>query len=141
MDKRFLISGVALTIAAAVLGFVVHGLLLNADYAALVPTIMRAPEDANRYMQWMLLADAAIGFGMTWIYRQGYTASRPALGQGLRCGFAVALVSTIPMFLIYYAVEPLPGMLVVKQLIFSTLQMLLLGLLVAFLNPSRKVAG
>jgi hypothetical protein len=140
MDKRFLISGVAMTIAAAVLGFVVHGLLLNADYAALVPTIMRAPEDASHYMQWMLLADAAIGFGLTWIYRQGYTASRPALGQGLRCGFAVALVSTIPMFLIYYAVEPLPGMLVVKHLIFSTLQMLLLGLLVAFLNPSPKVS-
>ena len=136
MDKRFLISGVAMTIAAAVLGFVVHGLLLNADYTALVPTIIRAPEDANHYMQWMLLADAAIGFGMTWIYRQGYTASRSALGQGLRCGVAVALVSTIPMFLIYYAVEPLPGMLVAKQLIFSTVQMLLLGVLVAFLNPS-----
>lgn len=141
MDKRSLISGVAMTIAAAALGFVVHGLLLNADYAALVPAVMRAPEDASHYMQWMLLADAAIGFGMTWIYRQGYTASRPALGQGLRCGIAVALVSTIPMFLIYYAVEPLPGMLVAKQLIFSTVQMLLLGLLVAFLNPSPKVAG
>jgi len=141
MDKRFLISGLAMTIAAAVLGFIVHGLLLNADYGALVPTIIRAPEDANHYMQWMLLADAAIGFGMTWIYRQGYTASRPALGQGLRCGFAVALVSTIPMFLIYYAVEPLPGILVAKQLIFSTVQMLLLGLLVALLNPSPKVAG
>jgi len=138
MDKRLLISGVAMTIAAAVLGFVVHGLLLNADYAALVPTIIRAPEDANHYMQWMLLADAAIGFGMTWIYRQGHTVSKSAIGQGLRCGFAVALVSTIPMFLIYYAVEPLPGMLVVKQLVFSTVQMLLLGVLVALLNPSPK---
>jgi hypothetical protein len=44
------------------------------------------------------------------------------------------------MFLIYYAVEPLPGMLVAKQLIFSTVQMLLLGVLAAFLNPSPKSA-
>jgi hypothetical protein len=89
---------------------------------------------------WMVLADVAYGFGITWIYRQGYTASRSALGQGLRCGFAVALVSTIPMFLIYYAVEPLPGMLVAKQLAFSTVQMLVLGVLVALLNPSPKSA-
>ncbi len=134
MDKRFLISGVALTVAAAVLGFVVHGLLLASDYTALGP-IMRTPEDSAHYMPWMLLADAAIGFGITWIYRQGYTPAKSAIGQGLRCGFAVALVSTIPMFLIYYAVEPLPGMLVAKQLIFSTVQILLLGMFAALLNP------
>ena len=141
MDKRFWISGLTLTIAAAVLGFVVHGLLLNADYAALVTAgIMRAPQDANHYMQWMLTADLAIGFGFTWIYRQGYTASRSAIGQGLRCGLAIAMVSTIPMFLIYYAVEPMPGMLVCKQLIFSTIQMLVIGVLAALLNPAPKAA-
>jgi hypothetical protein len=139
MDKRFWISGVAMSIAAMLLGFVVHGLILKPDYAAL-GAMMRTDEDAARFMQWMLLADAAIGFGFTWIYRQGYTASRSAIGQGLRCGFAIALVSTIPMFLIYYAVEPLPGMLVAKQLILSTVQMLVLGVLAAYLNPAPKSA-
>jgi len=128
-----------MTIATALLGFVVHGVLLNADYTAL-GAIMRTPDDSAHYMQWMLLADAAIGFGFTWIYRQGYTASKSALGQGLRCGFAIALVSVIPMFLIYYAVEPLPGMLVVKQECFSLLEMLLLGALVALLNPSPRTS-
>ncbi len=138
MEKRFLISGVALTVAAAVLGFVVHGLLLASDYTALGP-IMRTPADSAHYMPWMLLADAAIGFGITWIYRQGYTPAKSAIGQGLRCGFAVALVSTIPMFLIYFAIEPLPGMLVAKQLIFSTVQMLLLGMFAALLNPRPNI--
>lgn len=139
MNMRFLLSGVVLTIASALLGFLVHGWLLAGDYTALGP-IMRTPEDSAHYMQWMLLADAAIGFGIAWIYRQGYTPMRSALGQGLRCGFAVALVGTIPMFLIYYAVEPMPGMLVAKQLVFSTVQMLLLGVLVALLNPAPKSA-
>ncbi len=138
MDKRFWISGVAMTIAAALLGFVVHGVLLNADYTAL-GAVMRTPEDSAHFMPWMLLADAAIGFGFTWIYRQGYTPAKSAIGQGLRCGFAIALVSVVPMFLIYYAVEPLPGMLVVKQESFSLIEMLLLGVLVAMLNPSPKV--
>ncbi len=138
MDKRFWISGVAMTIAAALLGFVIHGLLLAGDYALLTPKVMRTPEDSNNFMQWMLLADVAYGFGITWIYRQGYTPAKSAIGQGLRCGFAVALVSTIPMFLIYYAVEPLPGMLVAKQEGFALVQMLLLGVLAALLNPRPK---
>jgi len=137
MGMRFWISGVVMTIAAAALGFVVHGVLLAGDYHAL-GAIMRTDEDSAHYLQWMLLADAAIGFGITWIYRQGYTASKSALGRGLRCGIAVALVSVIPMFLIYYAVEPLPGMLVIKQECFSLVEMLLLGAIVALLNPSPK---
>ena len=139
MNARFWISAVVMTIAAALLGFVVHGVLLAADYTALGP-LMRTPEDSAHYLQWMLLADAAIGFGFTWIYRQGFTPMKSAIGQGLRCGVAIALVSVIPMFLIYYAVEPLPGALVVKQLIFSTVQMLLLGVLVSLLNPAPKPA-
>ena len=42
------------------------------------------------------------------------------------------------MFLIYYAVEPMPGMLVAKQIAFSTVQMLVLGVLAAWLNPAPK---
>lgn len=126
MDKRFWISGLLMTVAAMMLGFVVHGVLLKPDYAAPGP-IMRTDGDSAHFMQWMLLADAAIGFGIAWIYRQGYTPAKSAIGQGLRCGFAVALVSTIPMFLISYAVEPLPGTLVMKQELFATLQMLFLA--------------
>lgn len=140
MDKRFWTSGIVLTVVAGLLGFVIHGLLLKGDYSAL-GAIMRSDEDASHYMfPWMLLADIAYGFGITWIYRQGYTATRSAIGQGLRCGFAIALASTIPMFLIYYAVEPLPGMLVCKQLAFSTVQMLILGVLASMLNPAPKSA-
>lgn len=141
MDKRFWISGLVLTIAAGLCGFLIHGLLLKPDYAALGP-IMRSDEDSAHYIfPWMVLADLAYGFGITWIYRQGWTPGRTAIAQGLRCGLAIALVSTIPMFLIYYAVEPLPSNLVAKQLIFSTVQMLLLGVLVALLNPSPKATG
>ena len=139
MNVRFWISGVVMTIAAGLFGFVVHGALLAADYTALGP-MMRSPADSAHYVQWMLLADAAIGFGITWIYRQGFTPGKSTIGQGLRCGLAVALVSTIPMFLIYYAVEPMPWALVQKQLIFSFIQMLLLGVLVSLLNPAPKTA-
>ncbi|HEV8692692.1 MAG TPA: hypothetical protein VGQ93_00675 [Lysobacter sp.] len=135
MDKRFWISGVVMTIAAALLGFVVHGHLLANDYGTLVGTVMRSPEEANGLMQWMLLADVCIGFAMTWIYRQGISSGKSTWGQGLRFGLAVALLTVIPQFLIYYVVTRMPAALVHKQLIFDTVRMVLLGVLVAYLNP------
>jgi hypothetical protein len=54
--------------------------------------------------------------------------------QGLRFGLAIALVSTVPYFLIYYAVQPTPGTLVLKQIVFDGAGMLLTGVAAAALN-------
>ena len=99
---------------------------------------MRAPGDAQRYLPYMLCAHLLIGFGLTWLYRKGIDTARPSIGQGLRFGSAVAVMSTIPGYLIYYAVQPLPEMLVLKQVLYSTAAMLLLGMLLGWLNPGRK---
>ena len=139
MDKRFWVCGIVVSIAALLLDFLIHGVLLQADYAALVPTgLYRGPEDANAYMPYMFAAHLLIGFGLTWLYRKGIDSGRTAIGQGLRFGAAVAVMATIPGYLIYYAVQPLPAALVHKQMIYSTIAMLLLGMLLAWLNPGRK---
>lgn len=139
MDKRFWICGILVSIAAMLLDYLVHGVLLLGDYNALVAGgIMRNQTEAQQYMPYMLAAHLLIGFGLTWLYRQGVDHARPPLGQGLRFGLAVAAMSTIPGYLIYYAVQPLPAPLVHKQMLLGTAAMLLLGLLLAFLNPARK---
>ena len=139
MDKRFWICGIVVSVAALLLDFLVHGVLLQADYAALVPNgIYRGPEDANAYMPYMVAAHLLIGFGLTWLYRKGAESGKPALGQGLRFGAAVAVMATIPGYLVYYAVQPLPAALVHKQMLYGSAAMLLLGLLLAWLNPGRK---
>ncbi len=137
MDKRFWISGVIMTIATLLVGMVVHGMLLKADYAAL-PNIMRGESEQMNYMQWMILAHVLMGFALTWIYRQGVDSGKGVIGQGLRFGLAIICLMTIPMFLIYYSVQQLPSALVHKQMIFDSIAMLLLGVLVAYLNPRRK---
>jgi hypothetical protein len=139
MGKRFWICGIVVSAAALLLDFLVHGVLLQADYNALVPAgLYRAPADASAYMPYMLGAHVLIGFGLTWLYRKGVRPGRSAFGQGLRFGAAVAAMSTIPGYLIYYAVQPLPAGLVHKQMLFSTIATLLLGLLLAWLNPARR---
>ena len=61
------------------------------------------------------------------------------LMQGLRFGLAIALLATVPNYLIYFAVQPNPGLLVVKQIVFDTLAMLATGAAAAALNRPATV--
>ena len=94
MGGRFWISGVVMSVLFLMSGFVVHGVLLHNDYAQL-PNLLRPEAEAQGYFMWMLLADALMGFGFTWIYRKGREAGKAAVGQGLRFGIAIAVLMTI----------------------------------------------
>jgi hypothetical protein len=58
--------------------------------------------------------------------------------QGLRFGAAIAVMTTIPTHLIYFAVERLPADLAIKQIVLDTICILLVGLLAAWLNKTRN---
>jgi hypothetical protein len=139
MDKRFWISAVVVFVVALVLGFVVHGGLLGGDYAKL-PNLFRQPPEAQGYLPWLVLANAVFALGFAWIYRQGREAGKPFLGQGVRYGIAIAVLMTIPTYLIYYAVQPMPGALVVKQIVFDTIAVVILGIVVAAIDRPPQPA-
>jgi len=139
MGGRFWISVVVMSVLSLGIGFVVHGVLLHGDYS-LLPNLLRPEAEAQGYFAWMLLADALMGFGFTWIYRKGREAGKPALGQGLRFGMAIAALMTIPMYLIYYAVQPWPGAVVVKQIVYDVIGVLVMGVVVALINQGPKSA-
>ena len=139
MDKRFWISGVVMSIATLLVGFLVHGTLLAGDYKALGAMYRPEAEQMN-YFPYMIAAHVLMGFAMTWIYRQGIDSGKGVVGQGLRFGLALALFSAIPWYLIYYAVQPLPAALAHKQMIFDTIGLLLMGVLVAYLNPRSRTS-
>jgi hypothetical protein len=132
-------SVAALSVLSLLIGFVIHAFVLGPEYAQLA-SLFRPPEDAQNYFGFMLLAHVFIGAGITWVYRQGRDA-KPFLAQGLRFGAAMIVLITIPMYLTYYAVQPMPGMLVAKQIVFSALGMLLLGIVAAWINQRDVARG
>jgi hypothetical protein len=138
MGKRFLIAWVVVFIAWMAGSFIVHGTLLHADYAAL-GNLFRSEAEAGQKFPLMLLAHVILAGAFVWIYSRGVEDS-PWSGQGFRFGLAVALLTIVPTYLIYYVVQPMPGQMVVKQIVFDGTLMILLGLLVAFLyRGGRRV--
>ena len=71
MNKKFVISSLVMAFASLMLGFVVHAVILQGDYARL-PALFRSETQSQNYFGYMLLAHLFIGIGLTWIYRQGH---------------------------------------------------------------------
>ncbi len=139
MNKKFLISWVVIFVIWMVGSFVVHGLLLGADYANAQPTLMRPEAEQQSMFHWMLIAHISLAGAFVWIYGRGID-DKPWMQQGIRYGIAVALLAVIPVYMIYYAVQPTPGMLVIKQSVFDTVLIVILGIVVAFLNKPKATA-
>lgn len=132
MSKKFWISVVAIFVMSMAIGFLVHGMILGPEYVKL-GSMFRSEADGAKYFPVMLLAHVFLAVGFTWVYLRG-REDKPFVGQGLRYGAAVAVLSTIPVYLIYLAVQPMPEALVFKQLAFDTAGMLAMGVVVAWIN-------
>lgn len=129
MGKRFLLAWFVVFIAWFAGSFVVHGVLLHADYAHL-SGMFRPESEAQPFLPLMLLAHVIMSGAFVWIYSRGVEAG-PWPGQGMRFGVAVALLTVVPTYLIYYVVQPMPGTTVMKQIVFDGILVVLLGLVVA----------
>ena len=131
MNRRFLIAWVVIFVAWMAGSYAVHGVLLHADYAKL-QGLFRTEAEAQQHFPFMILAHVIMAGALVWIYSRGAEA-KPWLGQGLRFGLAVAALAVIPMYLIYYVVQPMPGALAARQIVFDTILVVILGAIVAFL--------
>ena len=131
MNKRFLLAWLVVFIAWFIGSFVVHGVLLHDDYMA-AKTLFRPEAESQKLFPLMILAHIFLAGAFVWIYARGVEA-KPWLGQGIRFAIAVIFLTTLPLYLIYYVVQPMPGATVLKQIIFDGILILILGAIVGFM--------
>ena len=129
MNRKFLVAWLVVFVLYMAGGMVVHGMLLADEYTA--TGLMRPEAESQELMHLMILAHVMMAGAFTWIYARG-VENKPWLGQGLRFGLAVAVLFT-PIYIIYYVVQPTPGVLAVRQVAYDTILTLILGAAVAFL--------
>jgi hypothetical protein len=130
MSQKLFIGWGVTFVAWMVGSFVVHGVLLHEDYSKL-PNLFRPEAEAQKYFPLMILAHVIMAGAFVWIYSRGVEA-KPWFAQGIRFGLAVALMTVVPTYTIYYVVQPMPGFHVVKQIVFDGILVVVLGGIVAF---------
>jgi hypothetical protein len=131
MNKKFFLAWAVLFVAWFVGSFVVHGVLLRPDYMQLTG-LFRPQGDEQKYFPLMILAHVILSGAFVWIYARGVEA-KPWLAQGVRFGIAVALLTIVPTYLIYFVVQPMPGEVVFKQITFDGVLLVILGTIVAWM--------
>jgi hypothetical protein len=136
MGKKFLIAWIVLFAAWFLGSFVVHGVLLRSDYMQLT-SLFRPEADQRKYFPLMIVAHVMLSGAFVWIYARGAEA-KPWLAQGVRFGLAVALLTVVPTYMIYFVVQPMPADIVIKQIVCDGVLTIILGMIVAWLYRSTQ---
>ena len=131
MNKKFVIAWIVLFVAWFMGSFIVHGLLLHSAYMQLTD-LFRPEAEQQKYFPLMVLAHVILSGAFAWIYARGVEA-KPWMAQGARFGLAVALLTSVPTYMIYFVVQPMPAQVVTEQILFDGVLMVILGIIVAYL--------
>jgi hypothetical protein len=119
----------------------IHGFILAADYEPYRGTLLRDFAGGAGWKALLLpLAHLCFVSALVWIYgRLSLDGSQTA--RGLKLGLIAWLIGQAPLWLIWYAEQPWPDSLVVKQLGLELVASLLIGLTIAFVSrlPARQV--
>jgi len=95
------------------------------------PTLFRTEADAHQYFPLMILAHVLLSGALGCIYARGAEA-QPWKAQGVRFGIAIALLTSVPTYMIYFVVQPMPGNVVIRQIVYDGVLMIILGIIVAW---------
>ena len=130
MNKiRLVLTIIVVFIVANLTGFFIHGIWLKQDY---LPVASMYRPDSEIKVVFLVIAYLAFSIGAVWLYAHG-VEDKPRLAQGVRFGIALWLVLTIPSFVIAYAVQPVPAILMVKQVLSEGVAKIVLGIIIAIL--------
>ena len=133
---RVVLAGVVVFVLANVGAVVVHGFLLAADYDPYEGTLLRRGTEPAWQFVFLPVVHLSFTIGLVWLFRIARSDDDRWLPRALKLGTIAWLIGPAPMFLLWYAEQPWPGTIVVKQLPYELVIALLLALTAgAILRP------
>jgi hypothetical protein len=135
------------TVIAVVAGYVLqmggsyllHSVILMNSYLA--TSGLWRTEDAMGHRMWiMMIAQFVFVLGAVLVYQRGVERKGP-VGQGIRFGILLAMVSIIPASLIEYVTVPVPHTIAFHWVLGEGVQCILLALLIAFICQPKDSAA
>jgi hypothetical protein len=138
--KRMAAAIAAGFLVSEVLAIVVHGIVLAPDYARFYGTLLRSQQQGSWQMIFLPVAHLSFVSVLAWL--AGRLRLHGRLGtQGLKLGLLGWLIGQIPLWLLWYAEQPWPGDLVLKQHALELVSSLVIGLTICFVGrpPESRV--
>jgi hypothetical protein len=124
--KRFLIAFIAAYIFLFLWGWLINGVLLKDIYAE-TPNLWRTESEMRSLFHWIILGPALVVFSFVMIYATGFAGG--GVIAGIRLGLLLE-IAAIGMRLGFYAVQPIPGKLIVYGSISGVIEMVIVGAMV-----------
>ena len=124
--KRFILAFLAAYIFLFVWGWLFNGVLLKDVYAE-TPNLWRSQSEMASLFHWIIIGQALVVFSFVMIYASGFA------GGGIAAGIQLGLlleIAAIGMRLGFYAVQPIPGKLILYGSIGGLIEMVIVGAMV-----------
>lgn len=139
--KKLIIAVLAVFVLLEVTGYLIHSVLLSSTY--MEETISKAfrPMAEMDAMMWrMMVADFVFSFFFVFIFIKGY--QNKGIMEGVRYGVYIALFMNFSASVAQNVVYPIPFSLALQWFIYGSIQMLLIGVVTAFIyKPAETKAA
>ena len=133
--KRIVLATLAAFVVSQVLAGYIHGFILDADYGPYYGTLLRSGDEAWQFI-FLPVAHLSFIIGLMWVYTHA-PMKGSAARQGVFLGILAWMMGQVPLWLIWYAEQPWPDSLIVKQLGLELISSMLIGLTITFTAPQR----
>ena len=136
--KRFILAFVAAYIFIFFWGWLVNGVFLKDVYAQ-TPSLWRTQSEMISLFHWIIIGQALIVFSFVMIYASGFAGG--GVIAGIRLGVLLE-IAAIGMRLGFYAVQPIPGKLILYGSVGGLIEMVIVGAMVgAIYKPAAARAS
>jgi len=137
--KKWIITSLAVFVAAQILEFIIHYLILGGAYEA-TSHIWRPEAEMSQMMWLMWLTGLVWSFFFVYIFTKGYEGR--GIMEGVRFGFIIGIFFSFPMSLGNYVTMPIPFSLAIYWFVYGVIEIVILGVLASlFYKPVTTPAA
>jgi hypothetical protein len=131
--KRFLFAFLAAFVFIFFWGWLYNGVLLKDIYAQ-TSSLWRPQSETMSLFHWIILGQAILVFAFVMIYASGFAGG--GVAAGIRLGIMLEILA-IGARMMMYAVQPLPGKLILYWSVGGLIEMIVTGAIVGAIYKPR----
>ena len=134
--KKWIITSLVVFVAATILDFIIHVLILSEAYEA-TSHLWRPEAEMNQMMAIMWFSGLIFSFLFVFVFAKGYEGR--GIMEGVRFGLIIGIFFMLPMSLGNYAAMPIPFSLALNWFILGIIEFIILGVLAALLYKPASI--